>query len=115
MSWDLTVSQEFAAAHFLKNYSGKCERMHGHTFKVEVHLAADALDKAGIGIDFTEIKEYLRSILPDHQVLNEAYPFSPSAENLARHFFEHMKERYPVRRVVVWESKNAGASYSEDQ
>lgn len=86
MSWDLVVRQKFSAAHFLENYTGKCEKMHGHTFELEVHLRTRTLEKSGISIDFSVIKEYLRQLVPDHKVLNEVYDFSPSAENLARYF-----------------------------
>lgn len=115
MSWELIVRQKFAAAHFLKNYQGKCERMHGHTFEMEVHFNVRELDKAGISIDFTELKKFLRKIAPDHQVLNELYDFSPSAENLARHFFEKIGKTYPVWKVVIWESEDAGAAYTGNQ
>jgi 6-pyruvoyltetrahydropterin/6-carboxytetrahydropterin synthase len=115
MSWELIVRQKFAAAHFLKNYRGKCERMHGHTFEMEVHFDVRTLDKAGISIDFTRIKEYLKEIVPDHRVLNEIYDFSPSAENLARHFFEQIQKEFPVSRVIIWESEDAGAAYAGDQ
>ena len=115
MSWELIVKQKFSAAHFLENYKGKCEKMHGHTFEIEVNFRAHELDKAGISIDFGEIKEYLRQLVPDHKLLNEAFTFSPSAENLARYFFEQIKMKYPVNRVMVWESEDAGAVYAEDQ
>ena len=115
MSWELVVRQKFSAAHFLENYRGKCEKMHGHTFEVEVHFRSGELDKSGISIDFGTIKEYLRRLVPDHQVLNEVFDFSPSAENLARYFFEQCKLTYPVCKVMVWESEDAGAAYAEDQ
>ena len=115
MSWELVVKQKFSAAHFLENYKGKCEKMHGHTFELEVHLRASELDNSGISIDFGLVKEYLRGLVPDHKVLNEAYGFSPSAENLARHFFHQVSEKYPVVKVVVWESEDAGAAYAEGQ
>ena len=115
MSWELVVRQKFSAAHFLENYKGKCEKMHGHTFELEVHLRTSELAPSGISIDFGEIKEYLRRLVPDHQVLNEAFPFSPSAENLARHFFQQIRAKYPVVRVMVWESEDAGAAYAEGQ
>lgn len=114
MSWELVVKDKFAAAHFLEHYKGKCEKMHGHTFQVEVYLKVTELDKSGIGIDFTLLKAYLKEILPDHKVLNEEYDFSPSAENLSRHLYQVIKEKYPVTRVMVWESEHAGAAYSED-
>ncbi len=114
MSWTLKVRDRFSAAHYLKGYKGKCEKVHGHTFQVEVEIKADELDEAGLGYDFTEIKKTLASILPDHTLLNEAYPFNPSAENLARRFYGELKKRYPVRAVTVWESEDASATYAED-
>jgi 6-pyruvoyltetrahydropterin/6-carboxytetrahydropterin synthase len=114
MSWTLRVRDRFSAAHFLKGYKGKCEKVHGHTFQVEAVLHVEGLDAVGIGVDFSEIKKTLASVLPDHTLLNEAYPFNPSAENLARHFYGELKKHYPVRAVTVWESEDASATYSED-
>ncbi len=114
MSWDLVVKDKFSSAHFLEHYKGKCEKMHGHTFEIEAWFKITDLDKSGIGIDFTLIKEHLKEIMPDHKVLNEQYDFSPSAENLSRHFYYQLKDKFPVSRVMVWESENAGAVYSED-
>ena len=115
MSWLLRVKDKFQAAHFLKGYKGKCERVHGHTFQVEVQIEVRELDATGIGIDFTEIKAGLSAILPDHTLLNDVLPFNPSAENLARHFYRELKTRYPVIAVTVWESDEASASYREDR
>ncbi len=114
MSWRLKVKDRFQAAHFLKEYRGKCERLHGHTFQVEVEVETRKLDGTGIGIDFMEIKKKLSDILPDHRLLNEVYDFNPSAENLARHFFTEMKKHFPVKKVTVWESEDASATYLED-
>jgi 6-pyruvoyltetrahydropterin/6-carboxytetrahydropterin synthase len=113
MSWDLIVKERFSAAHFLEHYQGKCERMHGHTFEVEVVIAAGELDASGIAIDFCVLRDYLKEILPDHKVLNEVYPFSPSAENLARELYQTIRQRFPVKHVTVWESPTAGARYAE--
>lgn len=115
MSWILKVRDKFQAAHFLKDYKGKCEKVHGHTFCVEVEVKARKLDKTGISIDFDRIKKILSGILPDHSLLNEVYDFNPSAENLSRHFFLEMKKHFPVRQVTVWESEDASATYSEDR
>jgi len=57
MSWKLKVRDKFSAAHFLREYQGKCEKLHGHTFQVEVEIAVTELDKTGLGIDFVEIKK----------------------------------------------------------
>jgi len=115
MSWILKVKDRFQAAHFLKEYKGKCEKIHGHTFQVEIEVEVTELDKTGIGIDFTEIKQKLFEILPDHTLLNEVYEFNPSAENLARHFFHELKKHFPLKKVTVWESEDASATYSENK
>ncbi len=114
MTWILRVKDKFQAAHFLQNYKGKCEKIHGHSFTVEVRIKVDELDKTGIGIDFTEIKKKLSEILPDHTLLNEVYAFNPTAENLSRHFYQELKKSFPIEAVTVWESEDASATYSED-
>jgi 6-pyruvoyltetrahydropterin/6-carboxytetrahydropterin synthase len=113
VSWEIIVKQKFSAAHYLENYKGKCEKMHGHTFEIEVVIGTSELDKAGISFDFSQVKAYLKSILPDHQVLNDIFDFSPSAENLARYFYYKIREKYPVVRVIIWESEQAAAVFSE--
>ena len=114
MSWELVVKEQFSSAHFLEHYKGKCEKMHGHTFQIEAYFRVKELNKSGIGIDFSELKEYLKAISPDHQLLNEVFDFSPSAENLSRYFYYKIKEKYPVTKILIWESDHAGAIYSED-
>ncbi|MGB7296530.1 MAG: 6-carboxytetrahydropterin synthase [Candidatus Aminicenantales bacterium] len=114
MSWKLRVRDTFQAAHFLKEYKGKCEKIHGHTFRVEAVVEVRELDRTGIGLDFTRIKAALAQVLPDHTLLNDVYPFNPSAENLARQFFSELKKHFPVSEVTVWESEDASATYSED-
>jgi 6-pyruvoyltetrahydropterin/6-carboxytetrahydropterin synthase len=114
MSWKLKVRDRFSAAHYLREYKGKCEKLHGHTFQVEVEILVRELDRTGIGVDFTEIKKKLAEILPDHTLLNEIFPFNPTAENLAREIYRRLKEFYPVSSVTVWESEDASATYTED-
>ena len=47
MSWLLSVRDKFQAAHYLREYKGKCERVHGHTFQVEVKIEVRELDPTG--------------------------------------------------------------------
>lgn len=115
MPWNVIVKKEFNAAHFLTYYKGTPEPLHGHTWQIEVFIESKNLDKGGIEFDFVEIDSFLSDILPDYTLLNERFDFSPSAENLAKYFYEKIKERYPtVKKVVVWETKNGGAEYYED-
>lgn len=114
MPWTIRVKRKFNAAHFLTDYHGSPEPLHGHTWEVEVYIEAHELDKGGMGIDFVEIDRFLQETLPDYKLLNEVFEFSPSAENVARWLYGVLKDRYPaLRKVVVWETENCGAEYYE--
>ncbi|MGD2294565.1 MAG: 6-carboxytetrahydropterin synthase [Candidatus Aminicenantes bacterium] len=115
MSWTLKVRDVFQAAHFLEEYKGKCENIHGHSFHVEVQIQVTELDPTGIGIDFKKIKNKLSEIMPDHTLLNDVYGFNPTAENLSKQFFQELKKDFPVKAVTVWESKDASATYEESE
>ena len=115
MPYIVRVKKEFEAAHFLTDYHGKPEPLHGHTWRIEVFIKAETLDKGGMGYDFVEIDRLLSEILPNYKCLNDIYDFSPSAENLAKYFYEKIKEKYPsLQKVIVWETKNCGAEYYEE-
>jgi len=122
--FELVVEKTFAAAHFLRNFSGPCERLHGHNYRVQVYLRGSRLNEAGMLVDFTEIKAELGRILDrfDHHCLNDLPEFdgiSPSAENIARLIGELIGRRTwgdtssdaRVDRVQVWETPIQSATY----
>ncbi len=119
--FELTVREEFSAAHQLRGYEGACEKLHGHNWKVEVTVRGERLNEIGILLDFKELRKALREVLAelDHRNLNELPAFTrenPSSENLARFIFEKLAARlasYPVKvyRVTVCETDRACASY----
>jgi 6-pyruvoyltetrahydropterin/6-carboxytetrahydropterin synthase len=120
----VTVQAHYDSAHFLRNYKGKCERMHGHRYVVELALGAEQLDVAGIAYDFVDVKRELRALADylDHENLNELAPFDriePSAEEQARWFFNELKQKLPatmagaVLYVKVWETPTQWAMYTE--
>jgi 6-pyruvoyltetrahydropterin/6-carboxytetrahydropterin synthase len=124
--YEVTVEDSFAAGHYLREYKGKCENPHGHNYKVRVTLAGATLDKAGLLLDFKELKEVMKHIIGrlDHQMLNEIEPFiqlNPSAENLARYFYDQTNGRLQsltggrvaVKDVTIWETDTTTARYSE--
>ena len=114
MTWIIRVKRRFNAAHFLTDYHGKPEPLHGHTWTVEVYIKCEKVDKGGMGVDFIEVDNFLREILPDYSLLNDVFDFSPSAENVAKWIFYKLKERFPsVQKVVVWETDYCGAEYFE--
>lgn len=97
--WQVTVRDEFSAAHALRNYHGKCENAHGHNFAVEVCVEGGELDmETGMLLDFKTLKSILKMALAnlDHRLLNEAAPFltaNPTSENLAAHIAMEVNAR----------------------
>jgi len=124
--FEVTVEDSFAAGHYLRNYRGKCENPHGHNYKVRVTLAGKELDKAGLLLDFKDLREVMRQVIDrlDHQMLNDIEPFkdlNPSAENLAKYLYDQTNRglrpitngRVHVKDVTVFETDTTTAKYSE--
>ena len=118
----LNVRASYDSAHFLRNYRGKCEKLHGHRYVVEAGLTYDDVGEGGMAFDFTEAKRHLREIAGrlDHENINEIPPFTelePSAENQARWIFQEMRgllgaDGEHLAYVRVWETPNQWAQYS---
>jgi 6-pyruvoyltetrahydropterin/6-carboxytetrahydropterin synthase len=119
--FEVSVQETFAAAHFLRGYKGKCERLHGHNYRVEITVGGERLDAIGMLLDFVEIKRELRKLLErvDHYNLNDIPPFdaevNTTAENLAFYFWTEMQKALGdgvnVSQVKVWETDTAVATY----
>jgi 6-pyruvoyltetrahydropterin/6-carboxytetrahydropterin synthase len=120
----VSVQAHYDSAHFLRNYKGKCERLHGHRYVVEIALATNELNESGIAFDFVDVKRTLRELADylDHNNLNELAPFDtlePSAENQAKYFYDEMRRLLPApmsEAVVyarVWETPTQWAQYTE--
>ena len=124
--YEVTVERSFAAGHYLRNYKGKCENPHGHNYKVRVTLRGVELDKAGLLLDFKDLKDVMKEVIErlDHQMLNDIEPFTrlnPSAENIAKYFYDETNGqlrsltdgRVSVKDVTIWETDTTTARYSE--
>lgn len=121
MKYTATVTRTFSAAHALREYKGRCERLHGHTWKVRVDITSGKLDATGMVVDFTDIKMNLDRIIEnlDHHYLNEIAAFTkvnPTAENIAVFIFQQMKSKLgpglKLSEVEVWESESSSATVS---
>lgn len=92
--FEVRVTADFAAAHFLKDYNGKCENLHGHNYKVYAHVRGNKLNEGGMLLDFTKLKAALRSVCKklDHTNLNDLDYFeqNPSAERIAKFIYEQI-------------------------
>lgn len=118
----VTLKDTFSSAHSLWDDQGKFEDLHGHDFKVEVELEREELDAIGVVADFLEVKRKLKTVLSriDHAFLNELPEFkgkNTSVENVARLIHDELsketkKEGVTLKRVTVWETEDAGATYS---
>lgn len=108
----------FEAAHRLPNVppGHKCGRLHGHSFRVEVHVRGDVDPLTGWVMDFGDIKAAFQPLYDrlDHYYLNEIEGLeNPTSEVLARWIWERLKPALPVlTRIVVRETCTSGCIYS---
>lgn len=120
--FELTTIVDFEAAHRLADYPGKCSRLHGHNWRVEVTVTGSALDGLGMLVDFRVLKQEVGKVIEtlDHYYLNDIEPFraqNPTAENIARYVYCELVGTLPagvaVAQVKVWESPHSAAVYRE--
>ncbi len=136
--YELSTEYWFDSAHFLTDYHGACENLHGHQWRVTAYVRADALGSSGtekdMVVDFARLKRVVREECDalDHTFLVEEgslrpstldalreegfsltiLPFRTTAENLARHLAERLAARgLPVSRVDCNETPNNRATY----
>lgn len=123
--FELVVNGAFEAAHRLVDYPGKCNRLHGHSWTVEMSVVGNKLNKIGMVADFKTLKAMLMEVLDgmDHQYLNELEPFNkinPTAENLAQYIYNVLKQQeifdgtVKLNYIKVWESPKSAVIYRED-
>ena len=124
--YEVTVQAHFSSGHYLRDYHGKCENPHGHNYRVLVTLSGAELESNGLLLDFKVLKDILKPVVNylDHQMINDLEPFTtvnPSAENLARYFFDETNRqlagvtggRVRVKSSTVFETDTSQATYYE--
>ena len=125
MSFEITTTRHFSAAHQLRLYDGSLEPLHGHNWKVVIMVSAAKLDSIGVVMDFHELERLADEVIgPMHnRHLNDLATFgkaspprNPSTENVAVHIAESLKLPSGVRlkRVEVWETPENSAVYTID-
>ncbi len=116
----MLVTKEFTfdSAHFLPSYKGKCESMHGHTYRLQVTVEGQ-LDSEGMVMDFLALKQMVKKYVIeklDHKLINDVIDV-PSAENMSIWTWNQLKdapelpEGVKLYEVKIWETKNSFATY----
>lgn len=138
--YSLKAEHSFDSAHFLAGYAGKCKNIHGHRWRVEIEVMAEALIKEGqldgMIIDFGDLKKAVKDMVDEYDhalIIQEGtmreetlscltedgfkmikVDFRPTAENFAAYFFKNMKDKgFNVKRAIVYETPTNSASYEE--
>lgn len=112
----------FSAAHAIRGHTRGCQNLHGHNYRVRVHLRAERLDELGMVLDFADLKAMMKEIVGpfDHRVINDIPPFderNTTAELLSQYIYEEVERRLAeqgrvrVARVEVWETETSCAIY----
>ncbi len=116
----LRVETTFDAAHNILASNGKCERLHGHTWKMELFITGEKTESTGMVIDFNVLKTNLQELAEklDHTYLNELTEIgNPTSENISKYAFDVLKKTMPnsvkLEKVRVWESPKSWCEYSE--
>lgn len=115
---EIFVTFHFDAAHKLPQLptTHKCSRLHGHTFKVEVHVSDDLDQHKDWVIDFADIKKICAPIIEklDHTYLNDIKGLeNPTSEMIAQWIWKKLKPSLPIlTKVIVQESPHSGAVYT---
>ena len=119
MKTAITVSTTFAAAHRLPEHEGKCQRLHGHTYGLEVTVEGTPQETgpaAGMIMDFADLRRRVDEVIVhqlDHQFLNDVFDFVPTVEAVAAWAFERLlAEDVPVVKVRLAEGPNSWVEVS---
>jgi 6-pyruvoyltetrahydropterin/6-carboxytetrahydropterin synthase len=124
--YEISKDFVFSAAHQIRFHGGKCERLHGHNWRVRVHVRASELNRIGMVIDFADLQRLVAEVGArfDHRNVNEVPPFdevNTTAELLARFFYVEVGRRLAELEggrvtpsmVEVWENEGSLAVYRE--
>jgi 6-pyruvoyltetrahydropterin/6-carboxytetrahydropterin synthase len=107
----------FEAAHSLPHApeGHKCRRLHGHSYRLFVHVEGPVSPTTGWVVDFADIKQAVDPLIQqlDHHFLNDIPGLEQSTvENLARWLWPRLKHAVPgLAKIVLWETATSGCEY----
>ena len=111
---------KFDAAHRLPNVGQghKCSQLHGHSFRVEIHIKGAVEPHSGWVMDFADIVEVFKPLHEqlDHKYLNEIDGLdNPTSENIAKWIWKRLYPALPLSKIVVQESTESGCIYTGEE
>ena len=115
---DIFKTFQIEAAHRLPNVPAghKCSRLHGHSFRIEIHVRGDLDPSLGWVMDFADLKAAFAPIFSelDHRYLNEIPGLeNPTSERLAVWIWDRIKPSLPLlAKIVVHETCSSGCEYT---
>jgi 6-pyruvoyltetrahydropterin/6-carboxytetrahydropterin synthase len=117
MEAELIRTFRFEAAHALPHLPAghKCSRMHGHSYRLDVHVTGPVDAATGWVMDFGDIKRAVEPVLEtlDHRCLNEIEGLANcTSETIAAWLWQRLRPALPLlSAIAVWESDNARCVY----
>jgi 6-pyruvoyltetrahydropterin/6-carboxytetrahydropterin synthase len=112
MPFSVSKEFEFAAAHFLTKYHGKCENLHGHNYRLVVTVTGP-LNDDDVVVDFVDLKRLVKQQvvdLLDHTNLNDRFE-NPTCELVAKWIYEQLQPHCSVDSVQLWETSTSSVTY----
>ena len=112
---------QIEAAHRLPSVppNHKCARLHGHSFRIEIHVTGEVHSQTGWFMDFADLKSAFQPIFEriDHSYLNDIDGLeNPTSENLAKWIWKELKPNLSgLSEVVIWETCTSGCRYCGDE
>jgi 6-pyruvoyltetrahydropterin/6-carboxytetrahydropterin synthase len=113
----MRVRKQFAfeAAHVLPYHAGKCSRMHGHSYRIDVAVDGPLREDGparGMVVDFDDIGAAVAAHVVaalDHTTLNDVIE-NPTAERIALWAWRRLAPALPgLAEIVLWETASACA------
>ncbi len=108
---------KFDSAHNLICYEGKCENLHGHTYRLKVTLSGKQDETTGMIIDFNQLQKIVdEKVIErlDHNYLNKIIEQS-TAENIIQWIWNELKtplagKNYKLFELILWETENSSVT-----
>ena len=111
----MLVGKEFTfdSAHFIEGYRGKCEALHGHTYRLKVVIEGE-VGEDGMVMDFRELKSIVKEKVLDrldHVLINDVVGGKSTVENMVVWIWKELRDVLPLYELTLWENSTSFVVY----